>query len=132
MLQVVLRNVIFSTVVYRFKNHMFYDAKHGFDLSKSLAVNSVAVRILHTHYDHVSPLWLQCQSVPKLEVLDSQELTQHSKDNVEEPEEEEKKAKEEPSLPAEGETCSDRRKVGKKPHQRMFHIAVVTQGSLAV
>ncbi|KAK2537662.1 Casc1 [Columba guinea] len=94
----------------RFKNHMFYDAKHGFDLSKSLAVNSVAVRILHTHYDHVSPLWLQCQSVPKLEVLDSQELTQHSKDNVEEPEEEEKKAKEELNLPAEGETCSDRRK----------------------
>ncbi|NWX07126.1 CASC1 protein, partial [Caloenas nicobarica] len=94
----------------RFKNHVFYDAKHGFDLSKSLAVNSVAVRILHTHYDHVSPLWLQCQSVPKLEVLDSQELTQHSKDNVEEPEEEEKKAREEPSMPAEGEMCSDGRK----------------------
>ncbi|XP_071672110.1 dynein axonemal intermediate chain 7 isoform X3 [Patagioenas fasciata] len=94
----------------RFKNHVFYDAKHGFDLSKSLAVNSVAVRILHTHYDHVSPLWLQCQSVPKLEVLDSQELTQHSKNNVEEPEEEKKKAKEQPNMPAEGETCSDRRK----------------------
>ncbi|KAM6090684.1 dynein axonemal intermediate chain 7 isoform 5-T5 [Theristicus caerulescens] len=94
----------------RFKNHVFYDTQHGFDLPKSLAVSSVAVRILHTHYDHVSPLWLQCQSVPQLEVLDSKDLTQHSKDNVEEPEEEEKKAREEPNMPAEEETCSDGRK----------------------
>ncbi|XP_042651350.1 dynein axonemal intermediate chain 7 isoform X3 [Tyto alba] len=92
----------------RFKSHVFCDAQHGFDLPKSLAVSSVAVRILHTHYDHVSPLWLQCQSVPKLEVLDSKELTRHSKGNVE-IEEEEKKA-EEPSRPAEGEMCSDGRK----------------------
>ncbi|NWI32904.1 CASC1 protein, partial [Sula dactylatra] len=91
----------------RFKSHMFCDIQHGFDLPKSLAVSSVAVRILHTRYDHVSPLWLQCQSVPKLEVLDS---TEHSKDNVEEPEEEEKKAREEPNMPAEEETCSDGRK----------------------
>ncbi|KAM7131222.1 dynein axonemal intermediate chain 7 isoform 1-T1 [Ciconia maguari] len=94
----------------RFKNHMFCDTQHGFDLPKSLAASSVAVRILHTCYDHVSPLWLQCQSVPKLEVLGSKELTQHSKGNVEEPEEEEKKAREEPSMPAEEETCSDGRK----------------------
>ncbi|NXW64214.1 CASC1 protein, partial [Eurystomus gularis] len=43
----------------RCKNHVFCGAQHGFDLPKSLAVSSVAVRILHTHYDHVSPLWLQ-------------------------------------------------------------------------
>ncbi|NXN25993.1 CASC1 protein, partial [Nycticryphes semicollaris] len=42
----------------RFKNHVFCDVEHGFDLPKSLAVSSVAIRILHTHYDHVSPLWL--------------------------------------------------------------------------
>ncbi|XP_059672270.1 dynein axonemal intermediate chain 7 isoform X1 [Gavia stellata] len=95
----------------RFKNHMFRDAQHGFDLPKSLAVSSVAVRILHTRYDHVSPpLWLQYQSVSKVEVLDSKELTQHSKDNVEEPEEEEKNAREEANMPAEEETCSDGRK----------------------
>ncbi|NWX22068.1 CASC1 protein, partial [Aegotheles bennettii] len=94
----------------RFKNHVFCDVQHGFDLPKSLAVSSVAVRILHTHYDHVSPLWLQCQRVPKLEVLDSKELTPHSKDNVEESEEEEKKAREEPNMPTEEETCSDGRK----------------------
>lgn len=104
----------FLTVIYRFKNHVFCDAQHGFDLPKSLAVSSVAVRILHTHYDHVSPLWLQCQSVPKLEALDSQELIQHSKDSVEEPEEEAKNAGEEPTMPAAEEMCSDGRKVGKK------------------
>ncbi|XP_062490779.1 dynein axonemal intermediate chain 7 isoform X3 [Pezoporus occidentalis] len=103
----------------RFKSHMFCDAQHGFDLPKSLAVSSVAVRILHTHYDHVSPLWLQCQSVPKLEVLDSKELIQDSKDDVE-PGEEGNKAnedpsmpvKEEPSMPAEEKTCGRRKSVG--------------------
>ncbi|KGL88888.1 Protein CASC1, partial [Charadrius vociferus] len=94
----------------RFKNHMFCDAQHGFDLPKSLAVSSVAVRILHTHYDHVSPLWLQCQSVPKLEVSDSKDLIQHSKDSVEEPEEETKNAREEPAMLAAEEMCFDGRK----------------------
>ncbi|NXJ82345.1 CASC1 protein, partial [Trogon melanurus] len=93
----------------RFKNHVFLDAEHGFDLPQSMATSNIAVRILHTHYDHVSPLWLQCQSAPKLEVLDSEELTQHSKDNVEGPEEEETKPREEPSVPAE-DVCSNGRK----------------------
>ncbi|XP_032050105.1 protein CASC1 isoform X3 [Aythya fuligula] len=93
----------------RFKNHVFCDTHHGFDLPKSLAVSNVAVRILHTHYDHVSPLWLQCQSVPKLEVLESKESTHHSKDNVEELEVE-KKAAEEPNVPTEEEAHSDERK----------------------
>lgn len=104
---------------------MFCDTHHGFDLPKSLAVSNVAVRILHTHYDHVSPLWLQCQSVPKLEVLESKESTHHSKDNVEELEEE-KKAAEEPNVPTEEEAHSDERKVGKKSHKRIFYGAVVT------
>ncbi|XP_061216104.1 dynein axonemal intermediate chain 7 isoform X4 [Neopsephotus bourkii] len=102
----------------RFKSHVFCDAQHGFDLPKSLAVSSVAVRILHTHYDHVSPLWLQCPSVPKLEVLDSKELIQDSKDDVEEPGEGNKAdedpsmpVKEEPSMPAEEKTCGRRKSV---------------------
>ncbi|XP_014142521.2 dynein intermediate chain CFAP94, axonemal isoform X2 [Falco rusticolus] len=94
----------------RCKNHIFCGAQHGFDLPESLAVSNVAVRILHTQYDHVSPLWLQCQSVPKLEVLDSRKLTQHSKDNVEGSEEEEKQAREEPNMSTEEETCTDGRK----------------------
>ncbi|XP_019472350.1 protein CASC1 [Meleagris gallopavo] len=86
----------------RFKNHAFCDTHHGFDLPKSLAVSSIAVRILHTHYDHISPLWLQCQRVPRLEVLDSEELTQHSQDNAGKPEEE-KEAREEPKVTTEEE-----------------------------
>ncbi|NXO47747.1 CASC1 protein, partial [Aramus guarauna] len=94
----------------RFKNHVFCDVQHGFQLPKLLAVSSVAVRILHTCYDHVSPLWLQCQSVPKLEVLASKDLNQHSKDSVEEPEGEEQQVREEPNMSAEEEMCSDGRK----------------------
>ncbi|NXF30916.1 CASC1 protein, partial [Nyctibius bracteatus] len=111
----------------RFKNHVFCDAQHGFDLPKSLAVSSVAVRILHTRYDHVSPLWLQCQSVPKLEVLDSKELTQHSKDNVEEPEEEEKKAREEPNMPSEEEACSDRKKSAVSFKENRSSVAYINE-----
>ncbi|NXC67477.1 CASC1 protein, partial [Anhinga anhinga] len=111
----------------RFKSHMFCDTQHGFDLPKSLVMSSVAVRILHTRYDHVSPLWLQCQSVPKLEVLDSTELTQHSKDNVEEPEEEEKKAREEPSTPAEEETRSDGRKSAISFQEKSNSIADINE-----
>ncbi|XP_025948434.2 dynein axonemal intermediate chain 7 isoform X2 [Dromaius novaehollandiae] len=91
----------------RFKNHVFREVQHGFDLPKSLAVNSVAVRIFHSHYDHVSPLWLQCQYVPKLKILDSKEVTVDLKENVEEAEEEEEKAKEEPSAPTEEELYSN-------------------------
>ncbi|NXD80144.1 CASC1 protein, partial [Halcyon senegalensis] len=39
----------------RFKSHVFIEAQHGFDLPKALAVSGVAVRVLHTRYDHVSP-----------------------------------------------------------------------------
>ncbi|NWW93221.1 CASC1 protein, partial [Rhynochetos jubatus] len=94
----------------RFKSHVFCDAEHGFDLPKSLAVRSVAIRLLHTRYDHVSPLWLQCQSVPNLDISGSEELTQHSKDNVEEPGGEGKKTGEEPDIPDEEGMHSDGRK----------------------
>ncbi|XP_072183313.1 dynein axonemal intermediate chain 7 [Excalfactoria chinensis] len=93
----------------RFKNHVFGDTHLGFDLPKSLAVSSIAVRILYTHYDHVSPLWLQCQRVPRLEVLESEELTQHSQDNAGEPEEEAKEAREQPSVTTEQEILPEER-----------------------
>ncbi|XP_052644752.1 dynein axonemal intermediate chain 7 isoform X6 [Harpia harpyja] len=66
--------------------------------------------LLHQKYNGATEHLLKCQSVPRLEVLGSKELTQHSKDNVEEPEEEEKKAREEPSMLTEEEMCSDGRK----------------------
>ncbi|NXI37843.1 CASC1 protein, partial [Galbula dea] len=94
----------------RFKNHVFCDAQHGFDLPRSLAVSSVAVRILHTRYDHLSPLWLHCQRLPQWEGLDSKELIQLAKGNGEEPEEEVKEGREEFNMPAAEEMCSDERR----------------------
>ncbi|KAJ7415995.1 Protein CASC1 [Willisornis vidua] len=95
----------------RFKSHMFSDAQHGFDLPKSLALSSVAVRILHTRYDHVSPLGLLCQGLPNLETLESKEATEHPKDSAEEPGEEGKKPREEPTVHAGEEAGPEGRKM---------------------
>ncbi|NXG48255.1 CASC1 protein, partial [Psilopogon haemacephalus] len=94
----------------RIKTHVFRDAQHGFELPRSLAWSSVAVRILHTHYDHVSPLWLQCHRLPELQSSENKELTQLANGNAEQSEEEEKKAREEPSMPAEEGMSSEGRK----------------------
>lgn len=117
--------VVVATVLPRFKNHVFQEAGHGFDLPKSLALSSVAVRVLHTRYDHVSPLWLQCQGLPRQEASDSEESAEHPRDNGQEPGEEEEKGREEPSVPAADETSSEERKVGKKPPQRISYAALV-------
>ncbi|XP_044286344.1 dynein axonemal intermediate chain 7 [Varanus komodoensis] len=56
----------------RFRNQVFYDEKkepcYGFELPKPLAVCDVAVRILHTHYDHVSPILTFPNEPPKLDL----------------------------------------------------------------
>lgn len=101
------------TALPRFKKHMFQEAGHGFDLPKSLALSSVAIRVLHTRYDHVSPLWVQFQGLPRQEASASQELAVHPKYTGQELGEKEK-GREEPSVPAAVETSSDERKVGKK------------------
>ncbi|XP_062347826.1 dynein axonemal intermediate chain 7-like isoform X2 [Cinclus cinclus] len=93
----------------RFRNHVFQEAGHGFDLPKSLALSSLAVRVLHTRYDHVSPLWVQCQGLPRQETSDSQELAEHPKNTGQEPAEEEEKGKEEPSVPAAGMSSNGRK-----------------------
>ncbi|XP_005531929.2 PREDICTED: protein CASC1 [Pseudopodoces humilis] len=93
----------------RFKNHMFQEVGHGFDLPKSLALSSVAIRVLHTCYDHVSPLWVHCQGLPRPEASDSEELAEHPEDTGQEPGEEEKGIKE-PNVPAAEEICSTGRK----------------------
>ncbi|KAM7056669.1 dynein axonemal intermediate chain 7-like isoform 2-T2 [Acridotheres tristis] len=92
----------------RFKSHVFQEAGHGFDLPKSLALSSVAVRVLHTRYDHVSPLWVQCQGLPRQEASHSEEL-EHPKDTGQEPGEEER-GREDSSMPAAEETFSNGRK----------------------
>ncbi|KAM4615617.1 dynein axonemal intermediate chain 7 [Polymixia lowei] len=40
----------------RFKGFQFEQAGLGFELPKHLAVSDIAIRILHTNYDHLSPL----------------------------------------------------------------------------
>uniref|UniRef100_A0A8C0VEC5 Dynein axonemal intermediate chain 7 n=1 Tax=Cyanistes caeruleus TaxID=156563 RepID=A0A8C0VEC5_CYACU len=101
---------LFQLLAKQFKNHMFQEVGHGFDLPKSLALSSVAVRVLHTCYDHVSPLWVHCQGLPRPEASDSEELAEHPEDTGQEPGEEEEKGIKEPSVPAAEETCSTGRK----------------------
>ncbi|XP_061494346.1 dynein axonemal intermediate chain 7 [Rhineura floridana] len=56
----------------RFRNQIFYDEQrepcNGFELPKALAICDVAVRILHTHYDHLSPPRTFPKEPPKLDI----------------------------------------------------------------
>ncbi|KAJ7329261.1 hypothetical protein JRQ81_015435 [Phrynocephalus forsythii] len=56
----------------RFRSQCFSDEEkepcNGFDLPKPLAICDIAVRILHTHYDHVSPCLTFPKEPPKLEM----------------------------------------------------------------
>uniref|UniRef100_A0A8C5X357 Dynein axonemal intermediate chain 7 n=1 Tax=Malurus cyaneus samueli TaxID=2593467 RepID=A0A8C5X357_9PASS len=107
----------------RLKKHEFQETGLGFDLPTSLALSSIAVRMMHTLYDHVCPLWLQCQGLPRQEVPDTGESAEPPEDNVQEPEEE-KKGGEETSEPAAEEISPEERKVVEKP-QRTSYIALV-------
>ncbi|KAL9854760.1 dynein axonemal intermediate chain 7-like isoform 7-T7 [Geothlypis trichas] len=93
----------------RFKDHSFQEAGHAFELPVSLALSSVAVRLLHTQYDHVSPLWVQCQGLPRQEASATVESTEQP-DTGQGPGEEEEKGREEPSVLAAEETGSKGRK----------------------
>lgn len=46
----------FLAAPFRFKGFNFEEAGLGFELPKQLAVSDIAVRILHTRYDHLSLL----------------------------------------------------------------------------
>ncbi|XP_072855787.2 dynein axonemal intermediate chain 7 isoform X1 [Pogona vitticeps] len=56
----------------RFRSQCFYDEEkepcNGFELPKPLAICDIAVRILHTHYDHLSPCPMFPKEPPKLEM----------------------------------------------------------------
>nr|XP_032645657.1 protein CASC1 isoform X3 [Chelonoidis abingdonii] len=74
----------------RLKNHMFCDAENGFDLPKTVATSDVAVRILHTHYDHMSPLQRIPKQHLKVQALESKPELTVLYDMKEEKEEEQK------------------------------------------
>ncbi|XP_039203321.1 dynein intermediate chain CFAP94, axonemal isoform X2 [Crotalus tigris] len=68
----------------RFRSQIFYDENkqpcHAFELPKPLTTCDVAVRILHTHYDHLSPFQTFPRELPKLDLPFTEEITQSSED----------------------------------------------------
>ncbi|XP_053107402.1 dynein axonemal intermediate chain 7 isoform X3 [Hemicordylus capensis] len=56
----------------RFRSQTFYNEDkepcNGFEIPKQLAVCDIAVRILHTHYDHISPLRAFPKELPDLDI----------------------------------------------------------------
>ncbi|KAF2987010.1 hypothetical protein EK904_006983 [Melospiza melodia maxima] len=94
----------------RYKDHVFQEAGHAFELPLSLALSSVAVRVLYTRYDHVSPLWVQCQGLPRPEGPATLESAEQPQDPGQGSAEEEEEGTDEPSVPAAEKTGSKGRK----------------------
>ncbi|XP_030639455.1 dynein axonemal intermediate chain 7, partial [Chanos chanos] len=59
----------------RFKGYQFEEVGLGFKLPKQLAVSDIAVRILHTRYDHLSHLSRQTLSQSKSSMRDCEDRT---------------------------------------------------------
>ncbi|XP_060543748.1 dynein axonemal intermediate chain 7 isoform X3 [Pantherophis guttatus] len=68
----------------RFRNQLFHDENqqpyHGFELPKLLTTCDVAVRILHTRYDHLSPFHDFPKELPKMDLPSIEGVTQPSED----------------------------------------------------
>ncbi|XP_026534059.1 protein CASC1 [Notechis scutatus] len=68
----------------RFRSQLFYDENrqpcHGFDLPKPLTTCDVAVRILHTRYDHLSSFQAFPKELPKLDLPSTEGVAQPSVD----------------------------------------------------
>uniref|UniRef100_A0A8C4VNG1 Dynein axonemal intermediate chain 7 n=1 Tax=Gopherus evgoodei TaxID=1825980 RepID=A0A8C4VNG1_9SAUR len=106
------KNARYSTKV------TLFQIKNGFDLPKTVATSDVAVRILHTHYDHISPLQRIPKQHLKMQALESKpELTVLY--DMKEEKEEEQKSGEDSDLVIEKE--SDGRKVRKMPKVQHGH-----------
>ncbi|XP_026558803.1 protein CASC1 [Pseudonaja textilis] len=68
----------------RFRSQLFHDENqqpcHGFDLPKPLTTCDVAVRILHTRYDHLSSFQAFPKEFPKLDLPSTEGVAQPSED----------------------------------------------------
>ncbi|NXX40780.1 CASC1 protein, partial [Tricholaema leucomelas] len=71
----------------RIKTQLFHDAQHGFELPRSLARSSVAVRIVHTRYDH-SMLSFKEDSNSTAEIKESEEEAEKKMETLDMPLEE--------------------------------------------
>ncbi|ETE58505.1 Cancer susceptibility candidate protein 1-like protein, partial [Ophiophagus hannah] len=60
--------------------HLLKQPCHGFDLPKPLTTCDVAVRILHTCYDHLSPFQAFPSELPKLDLPSTEAVAQPSED----------------------------------------------------
>ncbi|XP_022073332.2 dynein axonemal intermediate chain 7 [Acanthochromis polyacanthus] len=71
----------------RFKGLNFEEVGFGFEIPKQLAVSDVAVRILHTHYDHLSMLarmtHLRIQTASRRSLAGGEEVPEDSVEQVE-------------------------------------------------
>uniref|UniRef100_UPI003AAC0044 dynein axonemal intermediate chain 7 n=1 Tax=Centroberyx gerrardi TaxID=166262 RepID=UPI003AAC0044 len=77
----------------RFKGFHFEEVGLGFELPKQLAVSNIAVRILHTHYDHLSSLarmtHLRTQTASHRSLAGGEEVPPETDDSPEQGETEE-------------------------------------------
>lgn len=49
--------ILFVKIINRYRSIRFSETQIGFEIPRILATSDIAVRLLHTHYDHVTPLW---------------------------------------------------------------------------
>ncbi|XP_054446876.1 dynein axonemal intermediate chain 7 isoform X1 [Pteronotus mesoamericanus] len=62
----------------RYRSVRCTEIQIGFDIPRILATSDIALRLLHTHYDHVTPL----RSVPKLFQVPTSTISHSVKDNI--------------------------------------------------
>lgn len=53
---------LLNSIVNRYRSVRFSETQIGFEIPRILATSDIALRLLHTHYDHVTPL----RTVPTL------------------------------------------------------------------
>lgn len=46
----------FKKIINRYRSVRFSETQIGFEIPRILATSDIALRLLHTHYDHVTPL----------------------------------------------------------------------------
>ncbi|KAG8513797.1 Protein CASC1, partial [Galemys pyrenaicus] len=86
----------------RYKNIRFSNTEVGFEIPRILATSNIALRVLHTHYDHVSPLHpvaasLQEDTSAETELVKDQDKTVEEEAVSREPQEEPSQPEEEAS-----------------------------------
>lgn len=69
---------LLNSIVNRYRSVRFSETQIGFEIPRILATSDIALRLLHTHYDHVTAL----RTVPTLLQKHSSAITHFVKDEV--------------------------------------------------